>query len=311
MNKLQVGQRVVLNPWLSCEPRGITPVCAACQRGELYLCENFTSGSLPTGMHIGNCSPITGGFAPLFAAHQSQLFPIPSTLSFDQAVLSDPFSVSLHATLKAPPVAGGLALVYGCGTLGLLTIAILKNLYPQTSIIAIARYPHQEEWARKMGAQHVIRTKRPVEIIEKIAEIAGTKIYQPWNGKPMLMGGVNVIYDTIGSPETIETDIRMVQPRSKVVITGVANPARFEWTPLYFKEIELIGSNAFGIETFEGQRLHAMQIYLNLLEQNRLDLADIITHRFPLDQYRPAFLAAHQKIKSAAVKVVFEYPNRS
>lgn len=144
------------------------------------------------------------------------------------------------------------------GSPGLLTTAILKNFYPQTSIIATARYPHQEEWVRKMGAQHVIRTKRPVEIIEKIAEIAETKIYKPWNGKPMLMNGVNVIYDTIGSPETLEIDVRVAQPRAKVVISGVANPARFEWTPLYFKEIEVIGSNAFEIETFEGQRLHTM-----------------------------------------------------
>ena len=71
------------------------------------------------------------------------------------------------------------------------------------------------------------------------------------------------VYDTVGSPETIEVGIRVAQPQAKLVITGVANPARFEWTPLYFKEIEIIGSNAFGIETFEGQRRHSMEIYLD------------------------------------------------
>ncbi len=62
------------------------------------------------------------------------------------------------------------------------------------------------------------------------------------------MRGVKAIYDTVGSPETIEVGVRILQPHGKLVVTGVANPARFEWTPLYFKEIEVLGSNAFGLE---------------------------------------------------------------
>ena len=41
VTRRRVGERVVLNPWLSCAPRGIEPVCAACAAGELSICENF------------------------------------------------------------------------------------------------------------------------------------------------------------------------------------------------------------------------------------------------------------------------------
>ena len=41
---LDVGQRVVLNPWLSCAPRGISPVCPACEAGDLSLCWSFADG---------------------------------------------------------------------------------------------------------------------------------------------------------------------------------------------------------------------------------------------------------------------------
>ncbi len=309
---LQPGQRVVLNPWLSCAPRGIQPVCDACQRGENYLCSHFTDGDLPPGMHIGNCSPITGGYAPFLAAHESQWFPIPEEVGFEQAVLADPFSVSLHAVLKAPPADGDLAVVYGCGTLGLLTIAILRAFYPGTRVLALARYSHQEQMARQLGAQHVLRTAPPLKIIETVASLVDTPVHRPWHGKPMLMRGVNVIYDTVGSPETIEVGIRIAQPHCKLVITGVANPRRFEWTPLYFKEIEMLGSNAFGVENFQGMRLHAMQIYLRLLEQGRLDsneipLSPLITHHFRLEQYQQAILTAHRKAASGAIKVVFDF----
>ena len=302
-----IGERVVLNPWLPCITRGISPPCKACQRGHHYLCENFTKGYLPPGMHIGNNKSATGGYAPLFAAHESQLFQIPDAISFEEAVLADPFSVSLHAVLKAPPEAGTLAVVYGCGTLGLLTVALLNILYPQVEVLAITRYPHQEGLARKFGAKYTIRDMKPAEIIETIADIVDTKIYRPWKGKPMLMGGAERIYDTVGSPETVEIGIRIAQPQAKIVITGVANPARFEWTPLYFKEIEILGSNAFGIETFQGKRLHSMEIYLRLLEEKRMDLTKMITHHFHIEQFRQAFLAAHGKANSEAVKVVFEY----
>ncbi|HUW94191.1 MAG TPA: alcohol dehydrogenase catalytic domain-containing protein, partial [Anaerolineae bacterium] len=83
----RVGERVALNPWLSCAPRGIEPACEACQRGEYSLCLHFTDGDLPPGLHHGNCRAVTGGYAPLLPAHESQLIPIPQGVSFDQAVL--------------------------------------------------------------------------------------------------------------------------------------------------------------------------------------------------------------------------------
>ena len=50
---LDVGQRVVLNPWLSCAPRGISPLCPPCQAGDVNLCWSFTKGEIGPGVHIG------------------------------------------------------------------------------------------------------------------------------------------------------------------------------------------------------------------------------------------------------------------
>jgi threonine dehydrogenase-like Zn-dependent dehydrogenase len=306
----RVGERVVLNPWLSCRPRGIVPPCDACQRGQYFSCKHFTDGRLPPGIHLGNCRTASGGYAPFLAAHESQLFPIPDGVSFDEAVLADPFSVSLHAILKSPPPEGGLALVYGCGTLGLLSIAILRALYPKARVLAIARYPHQEGLARELGAERVIRTRDQAEIIETIAGLVDIPVLRPRQGKPWLLRGVEVIYDTIGSAESFEVGVRVATPRANIVVTGVDKPARFEWTPLYFKEINLAGSNAFGVENFQGEALHAMEICLRLVAQKRLDPARLITHRFPLEQYQKAFVVGREKEKHRTVKAVFDFEPR-
>jgi len=87
---------------------------------------------------------------------------------------------------------------------------------------------------------------------------------------------------------------------------GVARPRRFEWTPLYFKELALLGSNAYGLETLDGKRSNCIELYLNLLARNRLDVDGLITHRYPLECYADAFLAALNKQRSRAIKVVFD-----
>lgn len=303
----RIGDRVVLNPWLSCTPRGIEPPCDACQRGDYTLCSCFTEGDLPPGMHAGNSSAVTGGYAPLFPAHESQLFHIPDSVSFEQAVLADPFSVSLHAILKAPPDEGALVLVYGAGVLGLLTVAALHALYPSARIVVVARYAHQAELAQQMGAERVIRRRDPAEVVESLAELAGARVYRPPRTLPWLLRGADAVYDTVGSAETLEVGIRVAAPRAPIVITGVGVPRRFEWTPLYFKEVKLIGSNGFGVELMAGHRRHAMEHYLNLVEAGRLNPAALVTHRYRLEQWQEAFRTLHAKGSHHAVKAVFDF----
>lgn len=104
---LDIGQRVVLNPWLSCGPRGIEPMCPPCQTGDLNLCWNFTEGDLGPGVHVGVITGAPGAWAEIMAAHDSMLIPVPDGISNEAAVLADPFSVSFHAIVRNPPPRGG------------------------------------------------------------------------------------------------------------------------------------------------------------------------------------------------------------
>ncbi len=301
------GERVVLNPWLSCGPRGLHPLCPSCADGNFSRCYNFHRGLLTPGIHTGNSSAATGGFAELVPAHESMCVPIPEGIRYEEAVLADPYSVSLHAVLNFPPPEDGTVLVYGCGTLGLLSIAILRALYPGVRVLAVHRFEHQKELALKFGAEQTIPWRPLANLIPAIASLTGAEVLTPQHGKPMLNGGVQAVYDSVGTAETLEIGVRVCDWRAKIVITGVATPRRFEWTPLYFKEISIIGSNAFGFETCNGKRSHAMEIYLDLIRTRGVDVTPVLTHRFRLDQYAEALLACRHQGKSRAVKVLFDY----
>jgi len=197
-------------------------------------------------------------------------------------------------------------LVYGCGTLGLLAIAILRLLHPTVRVLAVARYAHQAELARSLGAELVLDHRPTRGIVEGVANAVCAELNEPWRGLPMVNGGVDVVIDTVTSPETLEVGVRVTRSRGQIVALGVEPPKRFEWTPLYFKELALVGSNAFGMETWDGRRQHAMEWYLEFVQRGLVDVTPIITHRFALEDWRDAFMVCHDQGRSGAVKVVFD-----
>lgn len=304
---VEPGQRVVLNPWLSCRPRGIEPVCPACAAGDLSGCWNFTSGRLSPGIHTGNAVEATGGFADAVPAHETMVFPVPDSVSDEVAVLADPWAVSFHAITRNPPPPGGRVLVYGAGALGTTATAILTQLHEDLDVGVVARWPAQAALARRLGAT-VFDPEPRDALVESLAEWSGAATLHPWEGLPVAYPGhIDVVYDTVGSPLTVEAAMRVLSYRGTLVQLGVGSPGRFEWTPWYFKELRLVGSNAFGVETFEGRTRHAIQHYLDLITDGRLDLAGLLTHRFRLTDWRDAFATIVDQGRTGAIKVAFDF----
>jgi len=303
--RADTGERVVLNPWLSCGPRGIDPPCAACLAGRYPWCRNFRSGDLPVSIHLGNCAAAAGAHAERFAAHVTQLFTIPDQVSDEAAVLADPVSVSLRSILLAPPPADGApVLVYGSGTLAFAAIALLRHLYPATEVWAATRTGARAELATRLGARAALSSS-PDELVAQVALRVGTRPLEPWSKRDWLQDGPAVVYDTIGSTETVETSLRLVATGGTLVVSGVEPPKRFEWTPLYFKELRVIGSNGFGVEEVGGVAKHAMEHYFDFIADG-LDLTPVITHRFLLARWGEAVLALKDSRRTGAVKVLLE-----
>jgi threonine dehydrogenase-like Zn-dependent dehydrogenase len=234
------------------------------------------------------------------------LIPVPDGVSDEAAVLADPFSVSFHAIVRHPPPPNGRVLVYGAGALGLTSVAILTSLFPGVEVGVVARFEAQREMATRFGASAVFSHEPRLALVEELAAWSGAVLHMPLDGLPVTHPGhIDVVYDSIAKAETLEVGVRVLAERGRLVYTGVATPERWESTPIYFKEITIAGSNAFGIEDFEGTRQHAIAHYLQFVADGRLDITPMLTHRFALEEWWPALKALARQDRSGALKVAF------
>ncbi|OFW60106.1 MAG: hypothetical protein A2W01_11530 [Candidatus Solincola sediminis] len=300
----EVGERVTVMPSLGCVPRGIKPLCPMCVQGRNQLCYNFTEGSLAPGMFVGSNADVAGFISEMGVAHQSMLCKVPEGVSDENVALTEPFATTLHMVAANAIEPGETVLVFGCGAMGLCTIAGLKALHPEVRILAVEPDPFHSGVAHEMGADEVIPPGGK-KFYRRIAELTGAKMYTPLGTKPILIGGVDRVFDAVGTTDTIEASLRILDNGGSFNLLGIGAPKGLDWTPVWLKELTLRGIYGAQQEEAHGGRRHTFDLALRLYAEGKVDIGHMVTHRFRLDDWREALEAASAKGKSKAIKVAF------
>lgn len=311
---LKQGMRVVVEPALGCEVRGIRPLCRPCAAGQYANCENILKGCLKGGFQTGYCASTGGGWShATLVAHPSQVHSVPDGLSDEEAVLAEPLACSLHAALKAPKEKEKTLLVIGCGTIGLLLIAAYRMTGGEGKILAVARYKHQAEMARQLGADECTGILPPKALYEWVLERTGSLetgggIYQPELGKPVVLGGADAVLDCVGIGATMDDSLRLTKPGGLVLLVGMPGiPKGIDWTSAWYKELRVHGSYAYGWETMpDGRRIKTIQLALELLAASPGRLRALVSRKFPLSEYRAAIAHAFHTEQPGNFKTVFD-----
>ena len=299
------GAASVLNPWLWCTPRGIEPLCEACAAGRYPWCRNFRNGDLPVAIHLGNCAGAAGVHAERFCAHESQLFEVPDELWRRRgrpvrpgqrlAALDPPQPPRNH---RAPPSSTGRV------RLAFAAIGLLRHLYPALEIWAATRPGFRASLAARLGADAVL-SSAPDKLVAEVARAPVRPPLKPWSGKDWLQDGPGVVYDTIGSTETVETSLRLVHTRR-----GTRGERCRAAQALRVDADVLQGDLGHRLERLRHRggrrrRKHAFEHYFDFARAG-LDLTAVVTHRFPLARWDEAVLTLADSRRTGAVKVLLE-----
>jgi L-iditol 2-dehydrogenase len=313
VDKTWIGKRVCVEPTLGCVARGIQPPCGRCKVEEFGACENFGANGigaagLPPGTSIGYNNRTGGSCGEYFTAHASQLVEVPPGVSDEQAVLTDPAACSLHGALRADVAKAKQVLVYGAGAIGLTLTAVLRAIGYAGRIDVVARSAIAEKMARRLGADECLRLPQvKVERFEIIAGRTSATIQRARLGAIMLSGGYDVAFDCVGSAQSLEECLKWTRARGQVVLIATGHGCGADLTPIWFRELQVIGAYGRQIEHYQGRRIGTYQIVHELMAAGKLKLDGLLTHAFRIEDYRRAFTVALNKGRFQTLKAAFDF----
>jgi threonine dehydrogenase-like Zn-dependent dehydrogenase len=294
----RVGDRVVR--WGradDCRARGRSELCPACKRGHRVLCQYASEPR----QH----QPLGGGFGDSFITPASTLLPVPAALSDEQAILTEPVAVAIHAAFRRRAGPGEKVLILGCGTIGFLLIQAVRCLQPDCEIVAVAQFPWQAEMARALGADHTFLASD--DGYSQVARLTGARSYAGRAGNQMLLGGFDVVFDVVGIASTLNDALRWTRAGGTVVLVGVnLHRMRLDVTPIWYQEVDLIGAVGHDVVAWQGKSLSTFELAMRWMQDGRLNTEGLLTHRFPLVAYRQAFAVATDKGRYRSIKVALD-----
>lgn len=316
------GDRVVVDPFLSCQVRGFAPeaACPSCIEGLPATCAHageegpleVAGRPLARGMMMGYHRDLPGGWGEFMVAHASRVFLVDPALADRAAVLVEPLAVALHAVLRGGPGAGtgdshggGPVLVIGSGSIALATVWALRATGFRGDIVAQMKRVHEGELARLLGATRVVT---PGEEARQALVDTGARAYLPIIGDEVYAGGgFPLVFDCVGNRGSLSQSLRWTAPRGRVVVLGCsAEISKLDLTFVWARELEVRGFLGYGTEVWRGERLHTFEVVQRLLVEGGAPVERLVTHAYPLDRYREALAAAANHRRSGALKVVLE-----
>lgn len=315
VTSVRPGQRVAVDPLVSCTVRGYGTAerCPSCAAGLQGTCERMgEEGALEVGGHalrrgatVGYHADLPGGWGERIIAHESQLLPVDDDLDDRSAVLVEPLSVGMHAVLGTRPWGEGPVLVVGSGPIALGTVWALRAAGYPGEIIAQIKRAHEGELARRLGASEVVSPG--AEARQSLVE-TGARAYMPIVGDEVYAGGgFPLIFDCVGSRQSLGQALRFAAPRGRIVMLGCAAELRkLDLTFVWARELTVKGFMCYGREDWRGGHAHTFRVTHDLLLETGAPVADLVTHVYPLGRYRTALSAAANRRRTGSVKVLLD-----
>ena len=140
VDSARLGQRVSVDPVISCGH------CYPCSVGKPNVCTSL----VVLGVHRD------GGFSEYATVPAKNAWPIPDAIPDNHAVMVEPFTIAANVTGQANPTEQDVALIYGAGPMGLVTVQALKGVYKVKQVIVVDRIDERLAMAQRSGADWVL-----------------------------------------------------------------------------------------------------------------------------------------------------------
>ncbi|MFA6002437.1 MAG: L-threonine 3-dehydrogenase [Elusimicrobiota bacterium] len=245
--------------------------CRNCRAGHRHLCINTKV--------VGVTPP--GCFAEYLALPAENVFPIPPGVTDDEASILDPLGNAVHTALSFDLV-GEDVLITGAGPIGIMAAAICQHVGARHVVLTDLN-EYRLDLARKVGVKNAVDVRK-----HKLADVMHAL---------GMVEGFDVGLEMSGSPIAFNDMLGVLKMGAKVALLGILpQDTTIPWNQVIFKAFTLKG--IYGREMFETwYKMCAML-------QSGLDIKPVITHRFPVAEYKKGFEAM---ISGKSGKVILDW----
>ena len=237
------GDRVTFDSTVYCG------MCEYCALGQINLCDNRQVIGVSCGDYRRH-----GAFAEYVVVPERIMYPLPGTISFDEAAMLEAVSVALHAVHVSQATGGETALVIGAGMIGLLTLQAARAAGCVRVIIADVDATRLE-LARQVGAEEILHCSG-AELVAEVLRLT--------HGK-----GVDLAFEAVGRDETVAAAIDSTRKGGTVTLVGnIAPEVTLPLQKVVTRQLRLQGSCASAGEYPEA---------IELIANGRIQVKPLIT----------------------------------
>jgi 2-desacetyl-2-hydroxyethyl bacteriochlorophyllide A dehydrogenase len=267
VNGFSIGDRVIMDPVISCGS------CYQCRIGRANVCGKLKVRSV----HVD------GGYQEYIVVPQESLYHIPANLSWEEAVMIEPFTIAEQVCSRAELVKEDIVFIMGAGPVGL---SILKRVKLSGATCFISDIVETRlDFAKQYGADHTIHAKN-VDVHEEIMRLTEGN-------------GATVVIDAVCSTKSFEQTLAYVCAAGRVITLGFGKePSAINQLSITAREIDVRGS-----------RLHnnKFPVVIDYFASGKLAVKDMITHRYPFTEIHDALrLIEDPAIEKGKVVLFFD-----
>ncbi|MCL6450878.1 MAG: alcohol dehydrogenase catalytic domain-containing protein [Acetobacteraceae bacterium] len=271
VTSLKPGDRVFAHFYVTCGR------CEFCRTNRESICRNL----------IGRVGfEVDGGYADYLKLPETSFVKFPDNISYEEAaVLGDAVGTAFHALYnRGRLMPSQTVLVMGVGGVGLHVVQVAKAF--NARVIGVGRDPQKLELAKQYGADEVVQYTEPTD--DYVRRVKG--LLEEGDH------GVHIVVETVGTPASMEANLKLLRPGGRMVIVGYLPGTTFRVDPLWqlLEEVEILGSRAC--------TKTELQAVVKLVARGLV--RPVITQRFELPEVNRAFEELRQnKILGRAVVV--------
>lgn len=250
--------------------------CHFCNHGNETMCKKYYETNLyPCGLSEQYV-------VPAWNVSHGGVLKISDSLSFEEAAMVEPLACCVRAWTKYRCQEGDSAAIFGVGPTGMMHV-MLAQAKKFSKIFCFDVNDFRLDFAKKFNI---------TESINSTDETRKQKILDHTDNR-----GVDVAIVATSSLKALDDAIDMVRKGGAVMMFGVPSKGAkmdLDMSKIYSKEITLVTSYAASDnDTKEA---------LNLIESSQIDVKQLITHTYPIDDAQKAF--DHARSGENAMKII-------